>query len=275
MKITARSLVFDVHPGGPADGEPVLLLHGFPQHSGEWAAVLPALHGAGLRTYALDQRGTSPGARPQGPEAYRITECALDAVAVLDALDLPSVHLVGHDWGAVCAWHVAIRHPGRVRTLTAVSVPHPLASAHAYATDADQRERSAYIKLFRQAGRAEELLLADGARRLRRLFDGSGLDAAGVDGYVRPLLEPGALTAALNWYRAMGPQDLADLGPARVPVTYVWSDGDVAIGPAAARACAAHVAADYRLVTLPGVSHWIADQAPAELAAAIVERCLG
>ncbi|MER7002521.1 alpha/beta hydrolase [Dactylosporangium sp. NPDC000555] len=274
MKITARSLTFDVVDGGPADGDPVLLLHGFPQHSGEWAAVTPALHAAGLRTYALDQRGVSPGARPEGAEAYRIAECALDAVAVLDELGLPSVHLVGHDWGAICAWHLAIRHAERVRTLTAVSVPHPHASAHAYATDPDQRERSAYIKVFREVGRAEELLLEDDARRLRRIFDGSGLDAAGVDAYVRPMLEPGALTGALNWYRAMSPLDLVGLGPARVPTTYVWSDGDRAIGATAARTCAEYVDADYRFVPLAGISHWIPDQAPSEVAAAILARCL-
>ncbi|MER7280783.1 alpha/beta fold hydrolase [Dactylosporangium sp. NPDC000244] len=266
MKITARSLTFDVFDGGPADGEPVLLLHGFPQHSGEWAAVTPLLHAAGLRTYALDQRGTSPGARPAPVEAYRITECALDVVAVLDALEIPAVHLVGHDWGAICAWHVALRHAARVRTLTAVSVPHPHASAYAYANDPDQRERSAYIKLFRQPGKAEEVLLADSARRLRGLF----APLEDVEGYVRPLLEPGALTAALNWYRAMSSLDLVGLGPATVPTTYVWSDGDVAIGPTAARACAEHVAAGYRFVPLAGVSHWIPDEAPAAVAAAIV-----
>jgi pimeloyl-ACP methyl ester carboxylesterase len=272
MKITARSFTFDVYADGPGDGAPVLLLHGFPQHSGEWAAVTPLLHAAGLRTYALDQRGTSPGARPEPVEAYRITECALDVVAVLDALEIPAVHLVGHDWGAICAWHVAVRHPSRVRTLTAVSVPHPHASAYAYANDPDQRERSAYIKLFRQAGKAEQVLLEDGARRLRGLFDGASLD---VDSYVRPLLEPGALTAALNWYRAMSSLDLVGLGPATVPTTYMWSDGDPAIGPTAARACASYVSADYRFVPLAGISHWIPDQAPSEVAAAVVARVAG
>ncbi|GAA0740052.1 alpha/beta hydrolase [Dactylosporangium roseum] len=274
MKITVRSLVFDVFPGGPEDGPPVLLLHGFPQHSGEWSAVAPLLHRAGLRTYALDQRGTSPGARPEPVDAYRITECVLDVVAVLDALDLGSVHLVGHDWGAICAWHVALRHSARVRTLTAVSVPHPHAFARAYATDPDQRERSAYMKLFRQVGKAETLLLEDDARRLRAFFAGSGLTGEGVDTYLGPLLEPGALTAALNWYRAMNKLDLLGLGSVRVPTTYVWSDGDLAIGSTAARACASYVAADYRFVPLAEISHWIPDQAPQAVADAIVARCI-
>ena len=195
-------------------------------------------------------------------------------MAVLDALELPSVHLVGHDWGAICAWHVALRHPDRVRTLTAVSVPHPHATGRAFVVDSDQRERSAYIKLFRQAGKAETLLLQDDARRLRALFDGSGLGAAGVDAYVRPLLAPGALTGALNWYRAMSSRDLLGLGSAKIPTTYVWSDGDVAIGATAARGCATYVEADYRFVPLAGISHWIPDQAPAAVADAIIARCM-
>lgn len=271
MKITVRGLSFDVTDDG-GDGPAVLLLHGFPQHSAEWAGASAALRARGLRTITLDQRGTSPGARPSAVSDYRITECALDVVAVLDLLELPDVHLVGHDWGAICAWHVALRHETRVRTLTAISVPHPLASAAAFASDPDQRERSAYIKLFRMPGKAEEVLLADDARRLRALFAGSGLSAPGVEVYVRPLLAEGALTAALNWYRAMSSADLAGLGPVTVPTTYVWSDGDVAIGPAAAGLCAAHVAADYRFVSLAGISHWIPDQAPSTVAAAILDR---
>ena len=124
MTVTARGLEFEVRVGGPAGGQPVLLLHGFPQHGGMWDAVVPALHQAGLRTYAPDQRGYSAGARPSDVDTYRMTEFVADAVALLDALDLGRVHVVGHDWGSIVAWHLAGEHADRVRTLTAVSVPH-------------------------------------------------------------------------------------------------------------------------------------------------------
>ncbi|MCZ7435971.1 alpha/beta hydrolase [Micromonospora sp. WMMC241] len=274
MRIEARGLTFDVHTGGPEDGEPVLLLHGFPQHAGEWDAVTPALHAAGLRTYALDQRGYSPGARPDAVEAYRIPELVADAAAVLDALGVTTAHLVGHDWGAIVAWGLAAAHPQRVRSLTAVSVPHPAAMGHALATDARQKAKSAYMALFRMPGKAEKVLLALRGAALRRLLRGVG-DEATVDRYAEPMREPGALTAALNWYRAMSGSDMKAVGPVAVPTTYVWSDKDVAIGRTAAEACAAHVTGDYRFVVLPGVSHWIPDEAPGPLAEAILARTSG
>ncbi len=274
MRIDARGLTFDVRAGGPEGGPPVLLLHGFPQHSGEWDDVVPALHAAGLRTYALDQRGYSPGARPEAVEAYRLAELVADAVAALDALGVERAHVVGHDWGAVVGWALAAGHPDRVRTLTAVSVPHPAAVAHALANDPQQKARSAYMVLFRQPGKAETVLLALKATALRKLLSGAG-DPARVGGYAEPMRAPGALTAALNWYRAMSRRDLAAVGPVPVPTTYVWSDRDVAIGRTAAEACAAHVTGDYRFVELAGVSHWIPDAAPGPLGEAILARVGG
>ncbi|MFC4017792.1 alpha/beta fold hydrolase [Micromonospora sp. GCM10011542] len=274
MQVDARGLTFEVRTGGPAEGVPVLLLHGFPQHSGEWDDVVPALHDSGLRTYALDQRGYSPGARPAEAADYRIPELVADVVAVLDALGLDAAHVVGHDWGAIVAWALAARHPERVRTLTAVSVPHPAAMAHALATDTEQKARSSYIALFRQPGKAEKVLLALHATALRKLLGGVG-DADRVNRYADPMREPGALTAALNWYRAMSRADLVAAGPVSVPTTYVWSDRDIAIGRTAAEACAAHVTGDYRFVELHGVTHWIPDAAPAPLAEAILARVSG
>ncbi|MEU8212130.1 alpha/beta fold hydrolase [Micromonospora sp. NPDC049044] len=271
MRVDARGLTFEVTAGGPSDGVPVLLLHGFPQHSGEWDDVAPALHAAGLRTYALDQRGYSPGARPTAVADYRIPELVADVVAVLDALGLDAVHLVGHDWGAIVAWAVAAGRPDRVRTLTAVSVPHPAAMAYALRNDAQQKARSSYITLFRKPGTAEKVLLAWHAAALRKLLGGVG-DGPRVDRYAAPMREPGALTAALNWYRAMSRADLAGVGPVTVPTTYVWSGRDVAIGRTAAEACAANVTGDYRFVQLAGVSHWIPDAAPGPLAEAILAR---
>jgi pimeloyl-ACP methyl ester carboxylesterase len=271
MRVDARGLTFEVRSGGPEDGEAVLLLHGFPQHSGEWDEVVPALHAAGLRTYALDQRGYSPGARPAAVDAYRIPELVADAAGVLDALGVPAAHVVGHDWGAIVAWALAARHPQRVRTLTAVSVPHPAAMGHALATDLEQKARSSYIALFRKPGKAEKVLLAFRAAALRRLLGGVG-HAARVARYADPMGEPGALTAALNWYRALTGADMKAVGPVAVPTTFIWSDRDIAIGRTAAEACAGHVTGDYRFVTLAGVSHWIPDAAPAPLTEAILAR---
>ena len=134
-------LTFDVRDAGPDDGEPVVLLHGFPQDSTAWDRVAPALHQHGLRTLAPDQRGYSPMARPRGRAAYRLRETVDDVLALLDAAGLPSAHVVGHDWGGLVGWALGAWHPDRVRTLTALSVTHPGGMARALATR-DQTLRS-------------------------------------------------------------------------------------------------------------------------------------
>jgi pimeloyl-ACP methyl ester carboxylesterase len=273
VRVDVGDLAFDVRVDGPEDGRPVLLLHGFPQTALSWAAVTPRLAEAGLRTYAPDQLGYCPGARPAEVDAYSMPNLAQVTADLMTAMDVPRADVVGHDWGANVAWTLAAWHPDRVRSLTAVSVPHPTAYTVAYRVDPEQKERSAYIRLFWQPGKAEEVLLADDARRLRRMLHGdgdTGVTAEAVDEYVSVLSAPGALTAALNWYRAMSSDIRVD--PVGVPTTYVWSDGDVAIGRTAAQACAEYVTGDYRFVELPGVTHWIPEQAPEELAAVILDR---
>jgi len=274
LRIDVGDLTFDVRADGPEDGRPVLLLHGFPQTSASWAAVTPILTQAGLRTYAPDQLGYSPGARPGEVAAYSAQNLAQVTADLMTAMDVPRADVVGHDWGANVAWTLAAWHPDRVRSLTAVSVPHPAAYTAAFRADPEQKERSGYIRLFWQAGKAEEVLLADDARRLRRMLSGSdgdtGVPGEAIDEYVAVLSAPGALTAALNWYRAMSSDTRVDA--IEVPTTYVWSDGDVAIGRTAAEACANHVTGEYRYVELAGVTHWIPEQAPEELAAAILDR---
>jgi pimeloyl-ACP methyl ester carboxylesterase len=269
LRTDVGDLTFDVRVDGPEDGRPVLLLHGFPETSASWAAVTPLLTQAGLRTYAPDQLGYSPGARPLDVHAYAVQNLAQVTADLMTALEIPVADVVGHDWGANVAWAVAGWHSDRVRSLTAVSVPHPAAYTAAFRADPEQKERSAYIRLFWQEGKAEEVLLADDARRLRRMFAGAVPEEA-VDEYVAVLSAPGALTAALNWYRAMSSDARVD--PSPVPTTYVWSDGDVAVGRIAAEACSEFVTGDYRFVELPGVTHWIPEQAPEHLARAILDR---
>jgi pimeloyl-ACP methyl ester carboxylesterase len=189
---------------------------------------------------------------------------------MLDALGVERADVVGHDWGAAVAWQVADRHPDRVRTLTAVSVPHPLAFVDALRTDDDQRERSQYMKLFRTEGKAEGVLLGDGDSGLRAFFRGAE-GAVDVDRYVSLMREPGVLTGCLNWYRGQQLADIEDVGATTVPTLYVWSDGDMALGPTAAHATAGHVSAPYRFEVLHGVSHWVPEEAPEQLSTWLLE----
>ena len=259
LRIPSGDLVLDAVATGPADGPVVVLLHGFPQSSRSWRGVWPALAGAGLRVVAPDLRGYSPDARPVGVEHYRMPLLVDDVLAVVDATGGGPVHLVGHDWGAAIAWHVAARHPDRLRTLTAVSVPHPLAFVEALTTDADQRRRSQYMRDW-LSPETETALLAGG---LEEVF--GGVPELDAEPYVAALRAPGALTAALNYYRAQSRADLDGLGPVTTPTLHVWSDQDAALGRAGALATAAHVVGPYRFEVLEGVSHWVPEQAPDRL----------
>ena len=108
------NLTFDVRASGPEDGRPVLLLHGFPQTSLSWAAVTPLLTGAGLRCYAPDQLGYSPGARPGDVGAYALPSLAQATADLMTALDVPVADVVGHDWGANVGWALRRGHGGCV-----------------------------------------------------------------------------------------------------------------------------------------------------------------
>jgi len=255
-----KGLTFDVRDAGPPDGEPVLLLHGFPQDSTAWARVEPALHSNGIRTLAPDQRGYSPMARPRGRANYRLRELADDAVALLDAAELDGAHVVGHDWGGIVGWALGAWHPDRVRTLTALSVPHPAAMTKAMLTS-DQALRSYYMALFQLPVLPERALLAGGGTALRRVLSHGGLPQDAVDRYVRRMREPGALSAALAWYRALPWNGRDPVGTVRVPTLHVWSTGDAFLGRAATEASAAFVDAPYRLEVLPDVRHWLPELA--------------
>ena len=271
VELAAGSWRFRCRAAGPEDGRLVVLLHGFPQSSHEWRHQLVALAEAGYRAVAFDQRGYSPGARPEGVDGYRLDHLVADVLAVADELNGHQIDLVGHDWGAAVAWQVAGRYPERLRSLTALSVPHGAAFRSALASSSgDQVRRSSYIGFFQQEGTAEETLLAEGGAGLRRLFEASDYPDD-PSPYIELMQEPGALTAALSWYRALVRGGLGAaaasvaMGPVTVPTLYVWSDEDPAIGREAAEATAQYVEGPYRFEILNGVSHWIPEAVPDQL----------
>jgi pimeloyl-ACP methyl ester carboxylesterase len=263
-------LTFDVRDEGPRDGDPVVLLHGFPERGTSWREVAPRLHDAGLRTYAPDQRGYSPGARPPRRRDYRMPLLVADTVALVEEIDRP-VHLVGHDWGAAVAWRLAVERPDLVRSLTAVSVPHPAAFLRAIGTST-QVLRSWYVGLF-QVPLAPELVAALPGRPFEHALRHSGMTDEDVERFRTEIVEYGALPGALGWYRAM---PLGDPRPmtqrVSVPTTLVWSDGDVAVARQGAELSGQWVDAPYRFEVLEGVSHWIPTHAPEALAAAVLDR---
>lgn len=257
MQVPVGAQVFEVDVDGPQEAPAVLLLHGFPQSRHSWRLVRPYL--SGYRLVVPDQRGYSPGARPSEVADYRMPALVSDAVGLLDALGIERAHVVGHDWGAAVAWQVGARHPDRVRTLTAVSVPHPRAFIEALRTDDDQRQRSLYMRDFATPG-YDATLLADDAAGLRAVFGGTP-STVDVDRVVAAAQEPGALAAWLRWYAAQRLEDISDTPRVEVPTLHVWSDGDAALGRAGALGTAAWVTGPYRFEVLEGVSHWVPEEA--------------
>ncbi len=264
-RIRLNELVFDVEVDGPADGPAVLLLHGFPHSRLSWTDVAPTLHRAGLRTIAPDQRGYSDGARPVEVGEYALPLLAGDALGILDALDIESAHVVGHDWGAAVAWYLAARHAERVRTLVAVAIPHLDAYQYAYRVDEEQQHSSQYVNFLMSDNAADEFL-KDDAAQLWAWFAQAGEDVLTpeqVERYVTKHRQPGVLDAALNWYRAnnlLG--EPFGFGPVTVPTTLIWSTSDAAVSTFAAEKTAEYVTGRYRLVTLDETSHWQPQQAP-------------
>jgi pimeloyl-ACP methyl ester carboxylesterase len=273
LEIPIGDLTFTARAAGPADGRLVVLLHGFPETAQSWDRQLAALGDAGYRALAPDQRGYSRRARPEGTESYKMDHLVADVLGMVDWLGGHRFDLVGHDWGGAVAWRVGGRFPERLRTLTVLSTPHPAAFTTAIGEGDDQAARSSYMLFFRQEG-SEDLMLADDATGLRNLFGASGLTATdpdAVERYVAWLSEPGALKAALNWYRAVDLGDVTSMGEITTPTMYVWSTDDAALGSRAAIATAEHVPGEYRFEVLDGVSHWIAEQAPDQLNALLLD----
>ena len=248
-------LEFDVADTGPIEGDCVVLLHGFPQDATCWDQVAPQLHQEGYRTLAPDQRGYSPGARPSGAGSYRVRELVDDVLAMMDAAEVRSAHVVAHDWGAVVAWALASDQPDRVSTLTNLSVPHP--AAFKAAAWRGQAVRSWYMGLFQVRG-ASERVLRPGSRLWGQFM--KGLPEAFAAHYAARMSEPAALTGALSWYRAL-PLDLRHasvrVGRIAVPTLYVWGARDPALGRTAAEMTHQYVTADYRFEALPNAGHWL------------------
>jgi pimeloyl-ACP methyl ester carboxylesterase len=261
---------FLMRADGPPDGRLVLLLHGFPQTSMSWEAVMGRLAAAGHRAVAFDQRGYSPGARPSEVADYAVPHLIADVLAVADDLGGHRFDLVGHDWGGAVAWAVAGAHPDRVRTLSVASTPHPLAFAAAVRGElgGDQASKSGYADFFRTSD-AEGFFLGNDAAALRGMY--TALPKAAADEYVRVLSEPGAMTAALNWYRATRFQDFVDPGPITSPTLYVWSTDDMALGREAAEATGSHVEGPYRFEILEGVSHWVPEEGAEDFSRFLLE----
>ncbi|MFI8880331.1 alpha/beta fold hydrolase [Streptomyces sp. NPDC055243] len=267
-----KGLVFDVVDQGPFDGDIVVLLHGFPQRASCWDRIAPLLHTSGYRTLAPDQRGYSLRARPRGRLAYRLSELSKDALALIEAAEPGDrkVHVVGHDWGAAISWTLAATRPDAVSTMTALSVPHPAAFMRSLFTS--RQFLMSWYMFAIQIPWLPELILrrVDPAAGSSHAVAGrmaAGQSEANLIRDADFLLNSGALTPALHWYRAMPFNPPGRLAKVTVPTLFIPSDSDPALGRTGAELTRRYVTGPYTSHTLTGIGHWIPEQAADEVVA--------
>jgi pimeloyl-ACP methyl ester carboxylesterase len=279
-KIAANGLTFTCRRDGPEDGDPVLLLHGFPETSRMWLPLIARLADEGYRVLAPDQRGYSPGARPSEESAYAYANLVEDVFALADAIGVDRFHLVGHNHGAGVGWAATAARPERVASYVAMSVPHARAFTQAIAEDDDQQERSQYIIFFRQPGGvAEQAFSANDFEMLRGVWSSSSDDE--VADYLEVFRQEGALQGALNWYRNLNEPGQAaglEIGEITTPTLLIWGNQDNAIGRRGVELGEAYMKGPYRLAELDA-GHWLIQEEPArvcdEVVAHLAEHPLG
>lgn len=260
-RLPVREVHLNVMDAGK--GEAVLLIHGFPDSHRVWRRQTPALLAAGWRVIAPDLRGFGGSDRPEGVEPYGLMQSVQDLVALLDSLGVARAHVICHDFGAAVGWLLAATQPQRVLSLAALSVGHLNAMRLA---GPDQRAMSWYMLLFQFEGLAEQLLQRHDWALLRD-WGGHHSEAAQ---WISELSRPGALTAALNWYRAnQHPRRWLD-APVMVPsvaapTLSMWSTGDVYLGEAQVVRSPEFVTGPWRYERIVGASHWLQLDRPAEV----------
>jgi pimeloyl-ACP methyl ester carboxylesterase len=271
MRSIARNGEIEIAYEADGRGEPVILLHGFPDTGRLWRHQKPALLEAGMRVVILDMRGYGASSKPSAVEDYNILHLLADVQAVLDTEGIESAHVVGHDWGAVVAWAFASVFPKRTRSLVAMSVGHPSTFR---SSGIEQLEKSWYMLLFQFQGVAEQWLSDDNWANFR-----TWAGHPDADSVIQDLEAHSTLTPALNWYRANVPPESYVAPPialpkVQAPTMGIWSTRDIALTEAQMTISASQVEGPWRYERLEGVGHWMQLEAP-EAVNALLKDFLG
>jgi len=267
---------------GPEDGDLVLLLHGFPEFWYSWHHQIPALADAGHRVVAPDLRGYNRSEKPAGVSAYDIEKLIADVAGLVDHQGRERAHLVGHDWGGLLAWWVAIERPDVVDRLAVLNAPHPARyKEHLWSSPAQLR-KSWYVFYFQLPKLPEVGFRWNDYAALESLFREQtapgALTDADIERYKSALAEPGALTAALNYYRALGRRRIRERitgsGPddhtVAAPTLLLWGEQDHALDAVLTDGLAEWVP-DLRVERIPDAGHWVQFDARERVSEALVE----
>jgi epoxide hydrolase 4 len=250
---------------GPDDGPLVVLLHGFPEFWFEWRDYFAPFAAAGFHVVAPDQRGYNLSDKPQGSGAYRLDRLAADIFALADRLGAKSFDLVGHDWGAAVAWWMASQGPERLKRLAIINAPHPAIWRASMSADAEQKRKSRYVQMLRLPLLPEALIQLGGFRALETACVNASASVRAD--YHRAWRQPGALTGALNWYRALFLQALPIPAPNSLatPTLILWGDLD-AFAEAGLAERSAALCSKVEVIHIPDAGHWVVREQPERIA---------
>jgi pimeloyl-ACP methyl ester carboxylesterase len=260
--IKTNGIQLHVVMAGPQSGPPVVLLHGFPENWRCWIRQLPALVGAGCRVIIPDQRGYNLSDKPKGISSYSIEELTKDILGLIDGLEYEKVNLIGHDFGALVAWMLAVKHPERLHRLGILNVPHPAVMWRFLRRDFEQMRRSWYALFFQLPWLPETVLRLGNwslaSSGLRRSSRDNAFTNEDIQKYKESWSQPGAMTAMLNWYRAAARYrpEITDGMQVAVRTLILWGVNDVALSRRMARP-----SLDYceegNLIFFPDATHWV------------------
>ena len=260
--IKTNGIRLHVVQAGPKSGVPVLLLHGFPENWRCWIRQIPALTAAGCRVIAPDQRGYNLSEKPKGIKAYCLDTLVEDIAGLIKALEYEKVNLVGHDFGALVAWMLAIKYPETLHRLGIINVPHPVVMWRFLRRDFEQMRRSLYALFFQLPWLPETILRAGNWAVLVNGMQRSGRDNAftneDIAAYKEAWSQPGAMTAMLNWYRAAAryqPEISNDMH-VHIRTLILWGVQDFALSRRMARPSLDYCD-DGNLVFYPDATHWV------------------
>jgi pimeloyl-ACP methyl ester carboxylesterase len=260
--ITTNGIRLHTVMAGPKSGIPFVLLHGFPENWRCWIRQIPALVQAGCRVIIPDQRGYNLSDKPQGIKNYCINELTNDILGLIVALNYEKVNLIGHDWGALVAWMLAIKHPERLNRLGIINVPHPAVMRRFLTRDFEQMRRSLYALFFQLPWLPETILRLGNWRvtalGMRRSAKRNAFTDEDIEKYKEAWSQPSAISAMLNWYRAAlryRPRVTNDMH-VQVPTLILWGVKDFALTYRMARP-----SLDYcdegNLIFFPDATHWV------------------
>ncbi len=265
--VDANGQTFEIAKAGTGK-KLALCLHGFPELNYSWRHQIPLLVELGYTVWAPNLRGYGGSSKPEGVEAYRLDTLVQDVAALIDASGAEDVTLIAHDWGAIIAWQFAIQKIRPLTRLVIMNVPHPKCAQremkHWY-----QLKKSWYIFFFQLPWLPEKLLGRNRAQPVKEAFSKMAVDKSRfpdseLQVYADAARRPGALRSMINYYRALlRTKDARETGDAMVtiPTLMIWGEEDTAIDIRCTDGTEQWVP-DLELHRLPGVSHWVQQEAP-------------